>query len=300
MAFITGGSSGIGLGIARAFVDAGMKVAIGYRTQSHVDEAMQSLGRINDQVHTLRVDVTDRQDVEKAAVKIVQTFGKVHVLVSNAGVVTPATLSQTTYDEWDFVLSVNLNGVFNGVHAFLPRIMAHGEGGQIIATASLLGLLVLGGEQAAYIASKFAVVGMMQALRAELAATPIGVSIFCPGLVRSDIWDSHRNRPSDLGDWGVKPDLQRSAREMAARSNPQLAMDPVEAGRLLLRGMRDNDLYILTHSEFKPIMQVRNDALIHSFPSDLAPTEARLSMVRSLLRKSIYVARVKGRSGTRS
>ena len=145
VAFITGGSSGIGLGIARAFVDAGMKVVIGYRTEKHLQDAMTYLEGAGNRIHAISVDVTDRQGMERAAEETVKVFGKVNVLVNNAGVVVPSSLRDTTYDDWDWVVNVNLNGVFNGVRAFLPRIQAHAEGGHVITTSSVLGLFAAGG-----------------------------------------------------------------------------------------------------------------------------------------------------------
>src|SRR5690349_24122930 len=123
VAFITGGNSGIGLGIARAFVAAGMKVAITYRTQANLDEAMTYFEKDKDRVYAVNVDVTDRAALEKAADDVVKRFGKVHVVVANAGVAAGGGgISKASYDDWDWGMSVNLNGVFNTIHAFLPRI----------------------------------------------------------------------------------------------------------------------------------------------------------------------------------
>lgn len=287
VAFITGGSSGIGLGIARAFADAGMKVVIGYRTEKHLEEAMKHLGMAGDRVHAINVDVTNRPAMEKASEETVRVFGKVHVLVNNAGIVQHAPLSSTTYDDWDWQMGVNLDGVFNGVRVFLPHIRAHGEGGQIITTSSILGLFT-GINSAVYSASKYAVVGMMESLRAELADTNIGVSAFCPGLITSSIQDSNRNRPSELSDTEFKPDATARASERELRNDPARAMDPFEAGRLVLRGMRSNDLYILTHPEFEQILRDRNEAIIASLPRDLRPTPARVTIARAGSRDSIY------------
>lgn len=290
VAFVSGGSSGIGLGIARAFVEAGMKVAIGYRTAEHLERAMHAFADTPDEVHAISVDVTDRAGMERAAAETVATFGKVHVLVNNAGVVHPAPLSSTTYDDWDWVLNVNLNGVFNGVHAFLPRIRAHGEGGQVITTTSVLGLFVSGGSQAAYVASKFAAVGLMEALRAELAQTNVGVSVFCPGMISSNLMDSSRSRPEKLTNTRFQQDPAMQGRERRLRADPQLNMDPLEAGRLVLRGMRNNDLYILTHPEYEQVMRDRHDALVASIPTDVHATQERLAMARSAFQQSIYAA----------
>jgi NAD(P)-dependent dehydrogenase (short-subunit alcohol dehydrogenase family) len=287
VAFITGGSSGIGLGIARAFINAGMKVGVAYRTKAHLEAAMHCLDGAADRVRAFDVDVTDRVGMENAAEEMVGTFGKVHVLVNNAGVVFPPSLSGTTYADWDWVMSVNLDGVFNGVRAFLPHIRAHGEGGQIIATSSVMGLCAFSSSAAAYSVSKFAVVGLMEVLRAELADTGIGVSVFCPGVVSSNVMNSERNRP------GKRLAAQYTAVVAPNSENKQpsdVAMDPFEAGQLVLRGMRNNDLYILTHAEYEQIIRERSEALIASIPQDLQPTETRQQMGRTWSDTSIYVA----------
>jgi NAD(P)-dependent dehydrogenase (short-subunit alcohol dehydrogenase family) len=287
---ITGGDSGVGLGIARALADAGMKVVITYRTKSHLDEAMKYLESAGNRVYAINVDVTDRPGMEKAAVETVQVFGKVHVLVNNAGVALPgdAPLSRATYDDWDWLMGVNLNGVFNGVHTFLPRIQAHGEGGQIITTSSVRGLFAVA-DAGSYCTSKFAVVGMMEALRAEFVGTNIGASVFLPGLVTSNVMDSTRNRPSNLAATGTRIDPKMAAATRNVINDPKFAMSALEAGQLLLRGMRNNDLYILTHPEFAQILRDRSEALLASNPVDLRPTDERVAMGRSLAQSSIYV-----------
>ena len=289
VAFVTGGSSGIGLGIVRAFLEAGMNVAFTYRTESHLDAAMKYLAPAGDRVHPLNVDVTDRTGMEKAAVKTVELFGKVHVLVNNAGVGIGAPMSSATYDDWDWAMSVNLDGVFNGVHAFLKWIKTHGEGGQIVSTASMHGL-VANGSAGIYSTAKFAVVGMMEALRAELTGTNIGVSVFCPGLVKTNFMDSKRNRPESLSDTGSEPDPRVHAeRQETIKRIFSAGMDPLEAGQLVLRGIRKNDLYILTHPEFEQGIRDRNEALLASIPSDLHPPRSRVEAERGLLRNSVYI-----------
>jgi NAD(P)-dependent dehydrogenase (short-subunit alcohol dehydrogenase family) len=220
----------------------------------------------------------------------VQVFGKVHVLVNNAGVSISgdAPLSRATYDDWDWLMGVNLTGVFNGVRTFLPRIQAHGEGGQIITTSSMRGLYAVG-DAGCYCTSKYAVVGMMEALRAEFANSNIGASVFLPGLVTSNVWDSNRNRSNNLANTGAKSDPKMKAAERNVVNDPKFAMSALEAGQLMLRGMRKNDLYILTHPEFKQIMRVRNEALIASIPLDLHPSKERVAYARSLAENSIYV-----------
>jgi NAD(P)-dependent dehydrogenase (short-subunit alcohol dehydrogenase family) len=287
VAFITGGSSGIGLGIARAFVDANMKVVIGYRTKRHLAQAFEHLEHARDRIHTIQVDVTDRPGMEKAAAETVAVFGKVHVLVNNAGVVGFAPLATTTFDDWDWIMNVNVNGTFNGIRAFLPCIRAHGEGGQIIALSSLVGL-VAGGRTGCYTTSKFAIVGMMESLRAELSGSNIGVSVCCPGVVRSNFMDSKRNRPAALAPTSFNQDSATMASVEESLHDPDRAMDPFTVGRLILRGMRNNDLYILTHPATEPVVRARCEALLASFPDAGSSAELGVAMTRSGHEDSIY------------
>jgi NAD(P)-dependent dehydrogenase (short-subunit alcohol dehydrogenase family) len=260
VAFITGGSSGIGLGIARACAEAGMKVAFGYRTKTHAEEALAQLG--NAAVHAICVDVTDRPGMRSAAAEVVRVFGKVHVLFNNAGVQNPSTLSKMLADQWDRLMDVNVHGVFNGIQAFLPHIMQHGEGGHIVATSSIVGLFTAGESYAAYCASKFAVVAMMESLRSELSPSNVGVSVLCPGPVKSNLEEFLRNY--------------------------ELASDPLEIGRLTLQGIRNNDLYILTHPEFNTVVQCRNDTIVGSCSRSARPTAARKALVESVLARTVY------------
>ena len=298
VAFITGGDSGIGLGIARAFADAGMKVVITYRTRSHLDEAMKLLQGAADRVHAINLDVTDRAAMEKAAAETIQVFGKVHVLVNNAGVAVIGGLSRASYEDWDWAMGVNAGGVFNGVRTFLPRIQAQGEGGQIVSVSSLAGLL---GHAPAgvYTASKFAVVGMMEALRAELADTNIGVTVFCPGIVNTNIGSSARNRPAGTAapqarvDPGFKMDPAMMAQMQKAMSESHGAppgMDPLDAGQRVLRGVRNNELYVLTTPEFEPEFAARGEAIVASLPTDVSASKSREMMGRMILGKTPYAA----------
>ncbi len=298
VAFITGGDSGIGLGIARAFTNAGMKVVITYRTRSHLDEAMKLLAGSAERVHAINLDVTDRAAMEKAAAETVQVFGKVHVLVNNAGVAVIGGLSRASYEDWDWAMGVNAGGVFNGVRAFVPRIQAQGEGGQVVSVSSLAGLL---GHAPAgvYTASKFAVVGMMEALRAELVDANIGVTVFCPGIVNTNIGSSARNRPAGGApaapgvDPGFKMDpamLAEMQKAMSQSHGVPPAMDPLDAGQRVLRGVRNNDLYVLTTPEFEGEFAARGEAIVASVPNDVSVSKAREMMGRMILGKTPYAA----------
>ncbi len=195
VAIVTGGDSGIGLGITCALVKAGMKVVITYRTVAHRDQALKALANRRTQVHTICLDVTNRLAVAAAAEETLRLFGAVHVLINNAGVAPMVPLTNATFDDWDWCMGVNVTGVFNCIRTFLPYLRAQNEDGHIVSTSSMQAGLFVGPYWGVYSTSKFAVVGMMEALRSELLGTRIGVSVFCPGSVKSNIAAGNRNRP---------------------------------------------------------------------------------------------------------
>lgn len=296
VAFITGGDSGIGFGIARRFLDAGMKVVITYHTQKHLDDTMTALRDATTRVHAIRLDVADRAAMHAAAEETSRVFGRVHVLVNNAGVWPTISLCNATYDDWDWCMSVNVTGVFNGIREFLPRIQSHGDGGHIVTTASIGGLTTprLWG---VYSTSKFASVGMMEALSSELTGSNVGVSVFCPGPVSSNIQSSDRNRPPRFSLVGRPDDSQRRLMESVkmsflaatlAAGETQPMMDPLEAGERVLNGVRNNDLYILSHPEYEQAIRDRSDALIASIPESERVCEARIMIARAA-RNPMYV-----------
>jgi NAD(P)-dependent dehydrogenase (short-subunit alcohol dehydrogenase family) len=296
VAFVTGGDSGIGLGITRAFLNAGMKVVITYRTKSHLHEAMKVIESAGDRIHAINLDVTDRVAMAAAAVEAIRVFGKVHVLVNNAGV-GGGPVSGATFDDWDWCMSVNIDGVFNGIHTFLPAIKAHGEGGQIVATSSIHGLVAGPPFITIYTASKFAIVGLMEGLRSELANVNIGASVFCPGRVNvTNLEHFDRNRPAALSKMGVPGEELSSAlhqyskahQEIMDRSNGMPGMDALEAGERLLRGIRHNYLYILSHAEYLEAIRERNEALLASFPVDQGPLPVSRYDLERVARTSIY------------
>ena len=281
VAFVTGGSSGIGLGLVRAFNAAGMKVAFTYLHADHRDEAFSFFKEDRPDVHAIRLDVTDRDAMARAADEVERVFGKVHLLCNNAGIGLRTPASSATYKDWDWGLGVNLGGVVNGVATFVPRLRAHGEGAHILTTASSASLNA-GGKVGVYVTSKFAVMGLMESLREELEDENIGVSVFCPGLVRSHIAESERNRPAELENEPPKtPQPPPSPADLGAMQRYMaVAMNPLEAGELVLHGIRRNDLYILTHQEFETVVRERAEALLASFPVKPAPRE-RVEIVRT-------------------
>ena len=255
VAFITGGASGIGLAMARSFSAAGMKVAIADIEQAALDAVQAEFSANNAEVITLRVDVTDRVAMESAARDTEAAFGNVHVVCNNAGVVLGGFVDETCFEDWDWVLGVNVNGVVNGVRTFVGRMMAHGEGGHIVNTASIAGLMGLPGASI-YNTSKFAVVGLTEAMRLDLAPCGIGVSLLCPGYVHTRIFDSGRNRPDALQvDAGareqLRADVTAEQRDAPFGELSAAIIDPDVVGEMVLEGIRSNDFYIFTHPQTK-------------------------------------------------
>jgi len=290
VAVITGGTSGIGLGIAQTFVDAGMKVAVTGTNRANIATALKCFddGNLADRVHAIRVDVTDRVGMEAASAEVIDIFGKIHVLVANAGVIIPAALTETSYADWDWVLNVNLTGAFNSVKVFLPYIRSHGEGGHIVATSSIFGLFTPSSAgSAAYSVSKFAMVGMIEALRTELKDSNIGASVFCPGWVTSNLPLTSRSKysgnPVDAG----FPDEATKRNE---GSWDELEIAARSAGELLLRGLRNNDLYIHTHAEFKSLIDDKYQTIVASIPEDRHLPERRRAYAEDMRIHSIYTS----------
>ena len=197
-AFVTGGASGIGLALGRAFAQAGMKVMLADIEAEALAAAVKSLADVGPDVRGVACDVADPASVEQAAKASFEAFGKVHVVCNNAGVAAGGGIDNISLDNWRWVLDVNLMGVLHGIRSFLPHIRAHGEGGHIVNTASMAGMT--GGLGfSPYTASKFAVVGMSEGLAAQLKPLGIGVSVLCPSYVRTGIGESGRNRPERYG-----------------------------------------------------------------------------------------------------
>jgi NAD(P)-dependent dehydrogenase (short-subunit alcohol dehydrogenase family) len=246
-AFVTAGAGGLGLGLAKACLHAGMKVAISYRRTEQLEEAQRELAATGHAVHGVQMDVTDRAAVARAADEIEAALGKVHLLINNAGVSVFGPTDEATYDDYDWIMGVNFGGVVNVLVTFIPRIKAHGEGGHIVNVASLAAFLP-GPQAGIYTASKFAVRGLTECLRDNLAPHGIGVSLMAPGLVRSHAYESALRRPTRFSNT-VFP----AGAAVAEQLGPlfEAGMDPLEAGNLVLEGVRRNDLHILTHPENK-------------------------------------------------
>ena len=205
------------------------------RCQNALDEALNYFREKNLPCHPIRLDVTDRIAYARAADEAEAVFGKIHVLVNNAGIGSMGAVQDLTYQDWDYSMGVNLGGVINGLVTILPRILKHGEGGHIVATSSTNGIAATG-VSIVYCTTKFAVAGMMEALATELQDKNIGVSVLVPGPTMTDLGRSSlENRPAHLKNEGETPPPVGDGQSAPPR-DPIAWMDPLETGERVLRG----------------------------------------------------------------
>jgi NAD(P)-dependent dehydrogenase (short-subunit alcohol dehydrogenase family) len=288
VAFITGGASGIGLGIAKVFVKNGMKVVIVDMRQDALDEAMAYFkdNGTDKSVHPIKLDVTDREAYKLAADEAERVFGKIHILINNAGVGSGGSVVTSTYKDWDYSMGVNVGGVINGIVTILPRILKHGEEGHVVSTSSTVGLFAMIG-CGIYTTTKFAVTGLMESLASELEGTNVGASVLYPGGTTTNLGISSMvNRPEHLKNENepAMPPLPRPGREGARgpmMMDTSVFMDPVEMGERVLRAIKRNDIFIITHPEFRDGIVCRNNAVIRAIP-DEPPNVRRAAVLRGL------------------
>jgi NAD(P)-dependent dehydrogenase (short-subunit alcohol dehydrogenase family) len=281
---VTGGASGIGLGIAKALLGAGMNVVIADIREDHLAQASAELG-VPERVLALKLDVTDRAAYARAADAAEARFGKIHLLCNNAGVAVVGPTELATFADWDWVLGVNLGGVVNGIVTLLPRILKHGEGGHIVNTSSMSGLVPHGGATI-YGTSKGAVLSMMECMRPELESRGIICSAFCPGAVQSNIAEAHKTRPVELAATGY---AEADKRRRQNTDFFHLFRTKEEIGERVLQGVLNDELFILTHSEFRQGVAERAEAMCASVP-DLPENEEYKRTFGFLFRNPIHAA----------
>ena len=253
-AFVTGGANGVGLGIVRNLLEAGAKVAIADVRQDAIDRTLAGLASegIGREVMGVQLDVMNRAGFAAAADKVEAEFGPVSLLFNNAGINLFQTIEDSSYDDWDWVLGVNLGGVINGVMTFAPRMKARVEageqhGGHVTNTASMASFIA-GGAPGIYNTAKFAVRGLSYSLRHSMYRYRIGVSVVHPGLVRSVIYASDDVRPDALR--GAAKPIDRAAVERLAEVH-EFGMEPDVIGARILEGVRENRANIFTHPDHK-------------------------------------------------
>ena len=247
VAFVTGGASGLGLSMARSLLKRGASVMLADRDADGLERAVAELSSETNQVASVVCDVADANEIEKAAQATIDHFGKVHIVVNNAGVGLGGQPGEIALQDWRWIVDINLMGVVHGVEVFTPLIQSHGEGGHIINTGSMAGHVAPGG-MGPYNATKYAVVGYSEGLKAELAPHNIGVSVLCPGWVRTNIHTTGFGRPSG------GPTLEQ------AKDDPQFqemdavikgGLDPDKVADWVADCVEANRLYIFTHEMMK-------------------------------------------------
>jgi NAD(P)-dependent dehydrogenase (short-subunit alcohol dehydrogenase family) len=250
VAVVTGGASGIGKGIAQALAGEGAKLVIADIEQGALDAAAEELGATG-----IRTDVSDAGSVQALADEVVDRFGTAHVVVNNAGIGPIGRIADLTLDDWKWIVGVNLWGVIHGIHAFLPILRGNAEGGHIVNTASMAGLIASQG-LGVYNTSKYAVVGLSETLAKDLKAYGIGVSVLCPMGVETRIRESERSRPAALRNEGgaVEPAVELIGRYLAPASVADMVLDAVRRG----------ELYVITHDEGLEPLRRRFDRMQQS------------------------------------
>jgi NAD(P)-dependent dehydrogenase (short-subunit alcohol dehydrogenase family) len=264
-AFVTGAASGIGLGIATAFAQAGAKVMLCDIEEAALSAALAQLRLTNVDVDGVKADVSLKAELAAAAEATTARYGKVHILVNNAGVGGGGPYGTWTDASWNWTLGVNLMATIWGIEIFGPLIEQHGEGGHIVSTASIAG--IISGGSTAYNVSKYGVVALSEGLRLELAPRGIGVSVLCPGYIRTQIVDSRRNLPKRFeGGISAPPTSGPIAERInQIRERVTQGIDPLYVGELVREGVENDWPYIFTDLEFEPIVEARFAAIKQGF-----------------------------------
>lgn len=258
-ALVTGAGQGIGLGIARALARAGVNLALADVDHVTLPKAVAEIARLGVRAMGLPVDVSDAAAMAAAAETVAAEFGRLHILVNNAGVaIPPQPVSQIKPEEWDWLLGVNVYGVLHGLRFFLPLIRRHGEGGHVVNTASVGGLQVRPGRgTGGYAATKYTVVALSESLEDELAGSKIGVSVLCPAAVDTAIYKSSTRRPARFGG-------PAAAKDIKAEMLPN-ALSPDVVVERVVHAIRANEFFVFTHEAPRAWIEERHRRLMEGF-----------------------------------
>ena len=291
VAFISGGVSGLGLGIAQAFSNAGMRLALSYRNEAYRAEAARWFAEHGrEEPLWIKLDVLDRDGWAAAAEQVEAHFGAVHVLCNNAGVSVFGDTAEASHADFDWIMGVNFGGVVNGVVAFLPRLKAASGRRHVVNIASMAAYLS-GPQAGIYTASKFAVRGLTESLRYNLVAHGIGCSLVCPALIRTNAWDSAFRRPAEFAESGFGAVNRAELAQFGTAF--QAGMDPLEAGTKIVAGMTRDAGLIFTHPEFAEDFRAICEDSLAALPDETAPPE-RLEVER--LRREANRAALTGKA----
>jgi len=261
VAVVTGAAGGIGLGMARAFTDAGMSVVLADLDGERIAAAAESLRADGHDALGVATDVSSIDDVRALAEAAMDTHGRVDVLCNNAGVGIAAKLGDVSMDDWEWTLGIDLLGPIHGVHVFQPLIEQTSEGGHLNSTSSVAGLIA-GAGFGPYNVAKHGVVALMATLERELriARSPHRASVLCPGPINTDIGrNSVRNRRGAGGE--VRPTETGRKLDDKLGSFLSRGMDPDEVGRLVLDAIIYGRFWILTHPKLLRILRDQVDVM---------------------------------------
>lgn len=290
-AFITGAASGLGLGIAKAFAKEGMNIVVADFRQTAIDEVMPIFKENGWPAHGILLDVTDRAAFAKAADEAEAVFGNIHVLVNNAGIGhREGNIWETSYEDMDFFIDINYKSILNGIRTIVPRILKHGEGGHVVSTASKNGLIPVSG-MVLYNSTKRAVMAIMETLAIDLEGTGVGASVFCPGPFQTNLGQStNAFREKHLGAPFSPPDPSKMKQTInfdPSIDRGSMERSPDEAGARVVRGIKRGDLFILTHSEWKPGWEAHAAAVTRAFPEE-EPNKDFMKVFRLHVGNPIY------------
>ena len=256
IAFVTGAASGIGLGIATGLAQAGVKVMLCDIEEDALASAVEGLKRTNADVASVRADVSLKAELQAAAEETRARYGNIHILINNAGVGGAGSYGTWNDAGWNWTLGVNFMAVVWGIEIFAPMIENQG-GGHIVSTASIAGLI--SPSSFPYNVSKYGVVALSEGLRNELGPRGIGVSVLCPGFIRTNIMNSQRNLPERFAGVTGAPPLDDARRDRVKQLAERVSrgIDPLYVGELVREGIENDWPYIFTDCEFEPMIEAR-------------------------------------------
>jgi NAD(P)-dependent dehydrogenase (short-subunit alcohol dehydrogenase family) len=263
VAVVTGGASGIGKGIAEALKNEGAELVIADIEDGALQATAEELGATG-----IQTDVSSAESVGALATEVVERFGTAHVLVNNAGIGPMGRIADLTLDDWRWMVGVNLWGVIHGIHAFLPILKGNEEGGHIVNTSSMAGLVGMPG-LGSYTLTKYGVLGLTEVLAKELEedGSKVGATVLCPGTIHTNIGTSSRNRPGDNA--GGLHDVDISQEGSEVDMSGVRWMIPIEVGAIVVDAIKRGDLYALTHPDWWDMVEPRFQNIAGAFGKTL-------------------------------